>query len=60
MLQEQSVSPTYSLRTDTDYARGVESQGLTKPQLRERVLSWFKDEHAVAIYITVDQRVANG
>ena len=60
MLQEQSVSPTYSLRTDTDYARGREAQGLTKPALRERVLSWFKDERSTALMIQVEQPVANG
>lgn len=52
---ELRPSPRYMLRTDTRYNRGAEVHGLTKAELRSKVLAWFKeDEYALTLYIEIE------
>jgi len=52
MYDQEFVPPTYSLCVGTDYAPPVKKQGLTRAELRERIDSFMKDEHAQTISIT--------
>lgn len=54
MLDQKYAPPTYSLCVGTDYSPPLRKQGLTKPELRERVDSFMRDEHALSISIEVE------